>query len=68
MKIWASKKSIREEVADVPGNWLDEFAANRPNDIRKFGDAQNSTLLYRVAAVVKAVEAGMFFRRREVAI
>lgn len=65
MKIWASKRSLREEIADVPGNWLDEFAANRPNDIRKFGDAQNSTLLFRVSAVVDAVEAGQFFRRRE---
>jgi len=62
VKVWASKKSIREEVADVPEGWLDRFAASQPADIRKFGDAKNSTLNYRVAAVLEAIEDGKYFR------
>ena len=38
MKVWASKKSIRAEIADVPEGWLDRFAVEQPGDIRKFGD------------------------------
>lgn len=62
LKVWATKRTIMESVADVPENWLDEFAANQPNDIRKFGDSQNSRLNYRVAAVLEAVEARRYFR------
>lgn len=58
---WVSKKGCREKVAEVPENWLIKFAANQPNDIRKFGDARNSTLLFRTSAVLAAVEAGMYF-------
>jgi len=62
MKVWASKKSIREEVADVPEGWLDRFAVEQPGDIRKFGDAKNATLDYRVSAVLEAIEIGKYFR------
>ena len=58
MKVWASMKSIRAEVADVPENWLLRFATKRPGDIRKMGDSVNSTLLFRSAAVLDAIEAG----------
>jgi hypothetical protein len=64
MKVWATKKSIRSEVADVPEGWLDQFAVSQPDDIRKFGDARNSTLNYRVTAVLEAIEAGKYFRVR----
>ena len=59
---WVSKKGCREKVAEVPDNWLVRFAANQPNDIRKFGDARNSTLLFRTSAVLAAVEAGKYFQ------
>lgn len=62
IKVWATKKSIRESIADVPEGWLDRFAAEQPDDIRKFGDARNSTLNYRVSAVLEAIEAGKYFR------
>lgn len=62
MKVWASKKSIRAEIADVPEGWLDRFAAEQPADIRKFGDSRNATLDYRVSAVLAAIEDGRYFR------
>lgn len=58
MKIWASKDAIQEEIADVPENWLKGFALSHPLDIRKFAAKRNGTLLYRVAAVVAAIEDG----------
>ena len=58
MKIWASKDAIQEEIADVPENWLKGFALKHPLDIRKFAAKRNGTLLYRVAAVVAAIEDG----------
>jgi hypothetical protein len=58
---WVSKKGCREKVAEVPENWLVKFAAAQPQDTRKFGDARNSTMLYRSSAVLAAVEAGMYF-------
>lgn len=58
MKIWASKDAIRVEIADVPENWLKGFALKHPLDIRKFAAKRNGTLLYRVAAVVAAIEDG----------
>lgn len=60
--VWATEKALKERVADVPGNWLERFMAARPNDIRKFGTARNSRLMYRVSAVLDAIEAGEFFR------
>lgn len=64
MKVWASKSALIAEVADVPENWLAEFAANQPGDIRKFAAAQNGRLLYRTAAVLQAVEEGRYFRAK----
>lgn len=58
MKIWASKDAIQEEIADVPENWLKGFAFSHPLDIRKFAAKRNGTLLYRVSAVVAAIEDG----------
>lgn len=62
MKVWATKKSIRAEIADVPEGWLERFAIARPDDIRKFGDSRNSTLDFRVSAVLEAIENGDYFR------
>lgn len=58
MKVWASKKSIRAEIADVPEGWLDRFAVEQPGDIRKFGDSRNATLDYRVSAVLGRLSSG----------
>ena len=57
-KVWASKDAIREEVADVPENWLRGFAAAHPLDCRKFAASRNGSMLYRVEAVLAAIEAG----------
>lgn len=56
--VWASMRAIRARVADVPERWLVRFAASHPFDIRKFAAARNGTLLYRVAAVLEAIETG----------
>ena len=61
VKVWASKRSIRESIADVPECWLERFAVAQPQDLRKFGIARNATLLYRTSAVLDAVEQGLYF-------
>lgn len=61
-KVWASKSSIIGEIADVPDNWLDKFAAAEPQNIRKFTAARNSRLVYRVAAILAAIEARKYFQ------
>ncbi len=58
MIVWGRAEDIRREVANVPMNWLYRFAAARPNDIRKLGEAQASSLLFRVSAVLEAIESG----------
>lgn len=58
MKVWASKDAIRDEVADVPEPWLRGFAIRHPKDCRKFAAARNGAMLYRVAAVIQAIEEG----------
>jgi len=57
-KEWASANAIREEVADVPANWLRGFAVAHPNDCRKFAATRNGSMLYRVSAVLDAIERG----------
>ena len=61
--VWATERALKERVADVPGNWLERFMVAHPNDIRKFGSAKNSRLMYRVAAVLDAIERGECFRQ-----
>jgi hypothetical protein len=39
-------------------NWLYRFAAKRPKDTRKLGEAQGSTLLFRSAGILEAIENG----------
>ena len=62
MKIWATIDGIIAEIAEVPENWLKSFGVHHPDDFRKFGDARNSRTLYRVDAVLKAIENGESFR------
>ena len=57
-KDWASKDAILQEVADVPENWLRAFAVRHPNDCRKFAATRNGSMMYRVDAVLKAIEDG----------
>ena len=57
-KEWASKDAIMQEVADVPENWLRAFAVRHPMDCRKFSTTRNGSMMYRVDAVLKAVEDG----------
>lgn len=58
MIVWGRADDIQREVAHVPENWLRTFAVRHPADIRKFGNSRNSTLLFRSAAIIAAVEAG----------
>ena len=58
MIVWGRADDIQREVANVPMNWLYRFAAKRPNDIRKMGEAQGSSLLYRTSAILEAIESG----------
>ena len=46
------------EVADVPENWLRAFAARHPTDCRKFAASRNGSMMYRVDAVLQAIEDG----------
>ena len=62
MKVWASAKTIRQAIAEVPENWLDRFACAQMDDTRKFGAASNSRLLFRVAAVLAAIEERKYFK------
>ena len=57
-KEWASKDAILAEVADVPENWLRGFALRHPMDCRKFARSRNGSMMYRVGAVLKAIEDG----------
>ena len=47
-----------QEVADVPENWLRAFAVRHPTDCRKFATTRNGSMMYRVEAVLKAIEDG----------
>ena len=57
-KEWASKDAIMQEVADVPENWLRAFAVRHPGDCRKFATTRNGAMMYRVDAVLAAIEKG----------
>jgi len=56
--VWASRNAIWEKIADVPENWLRAFAVRHPNDFRKFATTRNGSALYRVSAVLQAIEDG----------
>ena len=58
MKVWATKKAIRAQVADAPEKWLDQFCVHHPSDIRKYGTGRTSMLVLRVDAVLDAIESG----------
>lgn len=57
-KEWASRDAILSEIADVPENWLRAFAVRHPMDCRKFAATRNGSMMYRVDAVLAAIEAG----------
>ena len=65
MMVWARANDIQREVAHVPSNWLIRFAVMRPDDVRKLGDERNSSLLFRVSAVLEAIETGECNRKRK---
>ncbi|MBR2488052.1 MAG: hypothetical protein IKB52_02925 [Kiritimatiellae bacterium] len=46
------------EVADVPENWLRAFAVRHPADCQKFASTRNGAMMYRVDAVLQAIEDG----------
>lgn len=62
MKVWASKKAVRSEVADVPFNWIDSWIAAHPSDVRRMGTADNATIVIRVDSLLKSIEDGEIFK------
>lgn len=67
MKQWASAKTIRSEIADVPKSWLVRFAVSHPEHVRKFAEAKQGALLYSVPAVLNAIEHGELVRKLKTA-
>jgi len=65
MKVWATKKAIRAQVADAPEKWLDQFCVHHPGDIRKYGTGRTSMLVLRVDAVLDAIECGETYESPE---
>ena len=63
MKTWATVAAIRDEIADVPHGWLDGFVFAHPEDVRKFA-GHNGKLLYRVSAVLAAIDRGEWYAAR----
>ena len=57
-KEWASREALLAEVADVPENWLRAFAVRHPMDCRKFSATRNGSMMYRVDAILRAIEDG----------
>ena len=57
-KEWATRDAILAEVADVPDNWLRGFMIRHPQDCRKFAAARGGKMLFRVEAVLAAIESG----------
>lgn len=58
MMAWANRRALHENVASVPEAWLRRFAAKYPTDIRKFGEAKQCALLFRVSKVLECIENG----------
>lgn len=56
--VWATKKALMERVADVPENWLRAFVVRHPEHFRKFDLAKGGSAMYRVSAVLEAIETG----------
>lgn len=54
--VWASSRTIRERIADVPEHWLVSFVEKHPLSVRKFAHARNGKLLFRVQDVLDAIE------------
>ena len=56
LPVWARKSTV-QDLTGTPDKFLYQFAANNPADVRKFGSGgKNGTLIFRVAAVLDAVE------------
>ncbi len=61
MKAWASAKSIRNTIADVPTRYLELFAANLPAHVRKFGDGATGAVVYDTAMLLSCIRRGVRF-------
>ena len=58
LPVWARKTQL-PALTGVPDKFAYQFAVDHPNDVRKFGGGgRNGTLVFRVAAVLAAIENG----------
>ena len=62
--VWASRARLAEGVADLPERWLRDFAKRQPEDVRTFDGHGDAYRVYRVAAVLEALEEGRYMGRR----
>ena len=57
MRVWASVKQFREEIATAPEKKLYKWATRHPEHVWKSDEeSRNSTMLLRVEAVLKAMD------------
>lgn len=56
LPVWARKETV-QQLTGCTDKWLYGFAAKHGDDIRKFGGGgKNGTLIFRVSAVLTAIE------------
>lgn len=56
LPVWARKETVKQ-LTGCPDKWLYGFAATHGGDVRKFGGGgKNGTLIFRVSAVLVAIE------------
>ena len=57
--VWARHAEVKR-LTGCPEKWLADFAKKHPENVRKFGNGNsNGTLIFNVAAVLKAIDKGV---------
>ena len=56
MRVWASIKQFRAEIADVPEHRLYTWSTLHQEHVWKANESRNSKMLLRVEAVLKAMD------------
>ena len=58
LPVWARKATVKQ-LTGCPDKWIYGFAAKHKGDIRRFGSGgKNGTLIFRLSAVLAAIEDG----------
>ena len=56
LPVW-QRFAVLKQLTGATDNFLRQFAINHPNDFRKFNLEHNGSAVYRVSAVLDAIEA-----------